>query len=76
MTHPAIIATAARTHWRHDRTGRAVPMAANDLPSVRPHGHLPPVVSRPFINATGGFFRPSYEDWRKAILEHLHGVDA
>lgn len=28
--HSAIITTAARTHWRHDFTGRALPRPANE----------------------------------------------
>jgi len=28
--HSAIITTAARTHWRHDFTGRALPHPANE----------------------------------------------
>jgi len=41
----AILATAARTHWRHDATGRAIPCPANDLsPLAFP---VPPTASEP-----------------------------
>lgn len=30
MTRAAVIRTAAKAHWRHDLTGRAVPRAHND----------------------------------------------
>lgn len=40
----------------------------HEVPPAARAGHLPPVVSRPFINATGGL---SYEAWRAAILSEL-----
>jgi len=41
--HPAILTTAARVHFAHNYTGRALPAAANDCPSDRPKGRsLPP----------------------------------
>jgi len=33
--HPAILTTAARVHFAHNYTGRALPAAANDCPSDR-----------------------------------------
>lgn len=35
MSRRAIIRTAILTHWRHDRTGRALNTPANDCPSDR-----------------------------------------
>lgn len=34
----AILRTAARTHWHHDLTRRALPCAVNDCPSGRTAG--------------------------------------
>jgi hypothetical protein len=40
----AIIRTAAKAHWRHDRTRRALCCAANDLPGGS-HPEQPPAAT-------------------------------
>ena len=58
----AILATAARCHWKHNRTGRAIPTPANDFPQAAPNSacHLTVAVSTPHLCCGGGLL------WKQA----------
>lgn len=52
----AILATAARCHWKHNRTGRAIPEPANDSQQAAPNSacHLTAAAASPHLDVRGG----------------------
>ncbi len=54
LRRKAVSATAALAHWRHDFTGRAARLAANDSPAGRIAVPSPAATSLP----VGGAFHP------------------
>ena len=59
--HSAIITTAARTHWRHDFTGRDLPRPANE-PQAALDTPRADLCTPAALNGGGGVFSaPSHE---------------